>query len=482
MEECFVKFEQDLTELSAINLAKVIKEKKITVVEVIETFLTKIDKINPEINAFCTIMYEEARTAAKQADLAIEQGNSLGPLHGVPVAIKDMTPVKGVRLTLGSKLYENNIADFDSIVVERIKGAGGIIIGKTNTPEFAHKGTTDNAVFGPTLNPWDTRYIPGGSSGGSAAAVAAGLVPIAEGTDGGGSIRVPASLCGVFGFKPSFGRIPLDVFGPFNTHSPFLQFGPLSKSVEDSALLYDIMKGFSSVDPFVTEGGKDALPELEIDISELKVAYSSDFGYFEVDKEIQKACNIAVDTFKKIGCQVDEVDLNFEDPVENLENTWFDLWSGIFATSYGDLPKEKFSLLDPDVQGFIEHAKSLSIMDYLKSNDARKEAWNKIQFILDEYDVLITPTTAISAYKYKEGVPETINGKEINPILGLYLTYPLNITGHPAATAPIGLSSEGLPLGLQIIGSRLDDVKVLQVSRALEKAQPWIESYNKLRL
>lgn len=472
----------DITELSAVKLAELIRSKEILPTEVIEIFLQKIDRINPKINAFCTVMYDEAREAANKADHAIKSGQPLGPLHGVPVAIKDMTPVKDVRLTLGSKLFENNIAGEDSIVVKRIKKAGGIIIGKTNTPEFAHKGTTDNFVFGKTLNPWNTDYIPGGSSGGSTVAVAAGLVPIAEGTDGGGSIRVPASLCGVFGFKPSYGKIPLDVFGPFNSHSPFLHFGPISRTVEDSALLYDVMKGVSDVDPFVTEGGQDAYPHLEKNMSNLKIAYSPDLGYFEVDKEIQAACNQTVEHLKNLGCQVDIVNPSYEDPVNNLENTWFDLWSGIFETAYGDLPEEKFDMLDPDVQGFIKHAKSLSLSDYLQSNNNRKEAWNKTQAILNQYDVLLTPTTAIPAYKYDDGVPETINDKPINPILGLYLTYPFNITGHPAATVPIGLSSEELPLGLQIIGSRLDDVKVLQVSRVIEKLQPWIESYQKINL
>lgn len=473
---------RDVTVMSAVELAEEIRNQKVTVVEVIERFLNKIDEINPKVNAFCTVMYEEARRDAVEADRVIAEGKPVGPLHGVPVAIKDMTPVKDVRFTLGSKLYENQIADQDSVVVTRLREAGAIIIGKTNTPEFAHKGTTDNFVFGPTLNPWDVERTPGGSSGGSAVAVAARLVPIAEGTDGGGSIRVPASFCGVFGFKPSYGRIPLDAFGPFSAHSPFLHFGPISRTVEDAALMYDIMKGYSPVDPFVTEGGEDATGKLDIDLSQLKIAYSPDFGYFEVDNDIRRICDETIARFEAAGATVDRIDPDFDNPEENIEEAWYDLWCGIFATSYADLEEEQFQKLDPHVQAFIEHARQLPLVDYLKSNDARKDAWNKIQNILNTYDVLVTATTGIPAYKYKDGVPSTINDKEINQMLGPFLTYPLNMTGHPASTAPIGLSKEGLPIGLQIIGSRLDDVKVLQVSNAIERLKPWADSYDKIQL
>jgi len=473
---------KDLTWKSAIELADMVKRREITVTELTSIFLDKIEKVNPKINAFCTIMRDEAMEQAKRADEMIEKGEPLGPLHGVPIAIKDLTPVKGVRYTLGSKLFEDQIADYDAVIVKRIKEAGGIIVGKTNTPEFGHKGTTDNLVFGATKNPWDTSRISGGSSGGSAAAVAAGLVPLAEGTDGGGSIRIPAALCGVFGFKPTYGSIPMDVFGSFSSNAPYLHFGPISRDVDDAALFYDVVKGGDSADPYSLHGGQDTFENLEVDVSNLKIAYSPDLGYFEVDPDVRNACENAAKQFEKLGCTVDTVNPDFENPIENIEKPWFDLWCGLIASFYADLPDEQFSLLDPKVQEFIKIGTELTAMDYLKSNIARDETWLKLKEILDEYDAIITPTTAIPAFSLNKWGPKEINGKKINPMHGWFLTYPINLTGHPTSSVPVGFSSDNLPIGMQIIGNRLDDLKVLQLSRAFERAHKWQDSYKELKL
>lgn len=471
---------RDITWRSAIELAEMIKRREVSVTELTSIFLEKIEKVNPKINAFCTIMKDEAMEQAKEADDMVRNGEPLGPLHGVPVAIKDLTPVKGVRYTLGSKLFENQIADRDAVVVKRIRQAGGIIIGKTNTPEFGHKGTTDNLVFGATRNPWDTSKTPGGSSGGSAAAVAAGLVPIAEGTDGGGSIRIPSALCGVFGFKPTYGRVPMDVFGTFSSNAPYLHFGPITRDVADAALLYDIIKGHNSADPYSIDGGENTFENLEVDVSDLKIAYSPNLGFFEIDKEVEAVCENAAKTFESLGCKVDLINPNFSDPKETVEKVWFDLWCGLIASFYSDLPEDQLSLLEPKVQEFIKLGTELTAMDYMKANIAREETWLKLKEILDEYDAIITPTTAIPAFSLDIWGPEEINGKKINPMHGWFLTYPINLTGHPTASVPVGFSSEGLPIGMQIVGNRLDDLKVLQLSRAFERIQNWKESYQKI--
>lgn len=241
-----------LSNMTVVETIILIKEKKISPVEVVKSFLDEIDSKNPEINAFCTVVHDEALREAKRYEEEIIKNGDVGPLYGLPVAIKDLTLTKGIRTTFGSKVFENFIPDRDSIVVERIKKAGGIILGKTNTPEFGHKGTTDNMIFGATKNPHDPGLTTGGSSGGSAAAVAGGMIPFAEGSDGGGSIRIPASLCGVFGLKPTYGRIPNDTDEKnlFATQNPFIHHGPISKTVEDGALLFEIMKGPHPVDPF----------------------------------------------------------------------------------------------------------------------------------------------------------------------------------------------------------------------------------------
>lgn len=473
---------QDITMMSAIQLAQCIREQQITVVEVVTTFLEKIDRINPKINAFVTIMRDEALQQAHEADQAIANGQPLGVIHGVPVAIKDLTPVKDVRYTMGSKLFEHQIADRDAIVVERIRAAGGIIIGKTNTPEFGHKGTTDNLVFGASRNPWHLDRITGGSSGGSSAAVAAGLVPLAEGTDGGGSIRIPAALCGVFGYKPTYGKIPMDIFGPFSSQAPFLHYGPIARTVEDATLLYDIMAGPDTSDAFTTEPHQAVYPVLEQDISSLKVAYSKDFGFFNVTSEVQQACDQAAETFRTLGCQVDDVTFAFEQPKENIEQVWFDLWCGLLASSFHDLPPAQMALLEPKVQEWIALGAEMSATEYLKAYNDRDQTFNALKKVLDEYDVIITPTTAMTAFPIAIWGPEEINGEAINPMHGWFLTYLLNLTGHPAASLPVGFDQEGLPIGLQIIGNRLDDATVLQASRAFERVANWYTSYEKIQL
>lgn len=460
---------EELTQLTAAELAAIIRDRQVSAQEVTESHLRRIDRLNPRINAFCTVLHEKALTAAKAADVAMMSGRTIGKLHGLPIGLKDLTPTKGVRTTRGSRLFADYVPNKDAVLVQRIKAAGGIIIGKTNTPEFGHKGITDNLIFGATRNPWDLSRVAGGSSGGSAAAVAAGLVPLAEGSDGAGSIRIPASMCGVFGFKPTYGRVP-DVLGAFSSHSPFFHNGPITRSVEDAALLYQAMAGADPSDPFSLPYSEEDSDSLEMDVSGLRVAYSPDLDYFQVAADVRQACADAADTFAGLGCQVDEFEMGLD---IDIEYQFMTLWSAKLASTYSNLSEAELGLLEPKVQELIADGKRLSAVDYGHANLARERLWNRLCAVYQDYDLILCPTTAVAAFPSGQDAPHEINGKAINPLIGWFLTYPFNLTGHPAASVPCGLSADGLPVGLQIIGRRLEDRRVLRAARAFERIRPW---------
>ena len=461
---------------SATELAYLIRSREVSPVEVMKATLERIDEINPKLNAFVT-MNEHALAEAKLAEEAVMKGEPLGLLHGVPVGIKDMTPTKGIRTTMGSRLLEHNVPDRDAVYVQRLKGAGAVVVGKTNTPEFGYKGTTDNLVFGTTRNPWLLDRTPGGSSGGSAAAVAAGLVPIAEGGDGGGSIRIPAAFCGIYGFKPSFGRIPSDILSGFAGTSPFLHFGTLSRTVADSALMYQIGAGEHMIDPFSLKNEQDVFAELENGVKGMKIAYTRDFGFIPVNPEVVAATDRAVELFRALGAEVEEVDLALDNPQANLFDSWNTQWIALLTNGFGDLPPEQMALLDPNVQAFIKQGLKMSAFQLTRANTARDMLWNKTKELFDKYDALISPTTCCTAFPTSILGPTEIEGVAVDPLYGWFLTYPFNLTGQPAASIPCGFDSEGLPIGLQIACQRFEDAKLLRISRAFELIAPWADKH-----
>lgn len=460
---------EELTQLTATELAVLLHTRQVTAEEVTESHLQRIDRLNPKLNAFCTVSHEQALAAAKHADKAMAKNGALGTLHGLPIGLKDLTPTKGVRTTRGSRLFSDYVPTEDAVLVQRIKAAGGIIIGKTNTPEFGHKGVTDNLIFGPTCNPWDLSRIAGGSSGGSAAAVAAGLVPLAEASDGAGSIRIPASMCGVFGFKPTYGRVP-DVLGAFSSHAPFFHNGPISRSVDDAALLYRAMAGVASSDPFSLPYRKEDDTSLEAHIGGLRIAYSPDLDYFQVNADIRQACTTAAGAFLDLGCQVDEISIGWD---KGLEHQFMTLWRAKLASTYSNLSGAELELLEPKVQDLIADGKRLSAVDYGRANLAREQVWSRLCAIFQDYDLLLCPTTAVAAFPIEQNAPSEINGVTIDPLIGWFLTYPFNLTGNPAVSIPCGLSADRLPVGMQIIGPRLKDWLVLRAARAFESIHPW---------
>ncbi len=465
----------DLCYLPAAVLAGLIREKKVSPVEVVKAFLDRIDRVNPLVNAYCTVAREAALEDAREAERAVMSGTAGGPLHGVPVAVKDLTPTAGIRTTFGSKIFENHVPIKDSVFVERVKSAGGIILGKTNTPEFGHKAVTDNILFGHTRNPWNLKCVAGGSSGGSAAAVSAGLAPLAEGSDGGGSVRIPAAACGVYGLKPSFGRIPMDaITSRFSITTPFLHYGVIARNVADAALFLSVVSGPDSRDPFsLPRTGEDFTRAAGEEVKGLRIAFSPDLGYFAVAREVREAAQRAAGVFAGAGCVVEEADPGFSNPLETVLGVFNQMWCVHFAAFYREYLEEWDRHLSPGVKAMVRVGASVPAVEYKRLDFMRQEVWNKIEAVLARYDLIITPTLAVPAFGIGVPGPAEIEGRAVDPYTGWFLTYPFNLTGHPAASIPCGLSRDGLPLGLQIIGRRFDEFTVLKASALFERVGPW---------
>ncbi|MEM2134114.1 MAG: amidase family protein [Candidatus Jordarchaeaceae archaeon] len=461
--------EGEIVWMSALELSKAIRDGELSPVDVVDAFFKRIEKVNPEINAFVTLTEENARKEAEAAEKAVKSRKTLGPLHGVPVAIKDNMPVKGIRTTWGSKLYENYFPKEDYVLVERLRSSGAIIIGKTNLPEFGLIGITDNAVFGVTRNPWDKTRTCGGSSGGSAAAVAAGLCPIAVGNDWGGSLRTPASFCGVFGFKPHLGRIPRWPQLPgFET---LAVEGPITRTVADAALMLDVMAGPDSRDYLsLPPPGVNYLKNLEEGVKGRKFAFSPDLGYAIVEPEVEEIVRRAAFSFTDMGCVVEEVKLNLIDMGADFVSVEV---SSIVA-AMGDRMEEWKKVCYKPYLDFLWLADHIKATDYCKIEYRRKELWDRLRRVFEKYDFLLTPTNAVPPFKIDVGLgPNEIAGRPVGPTGWTAFTFPFNFTHIPAASVPCGYTKEGLPVGLQIVGNRFDELGVLQASRAFEKNFPW---------
>jgi aspartyl-tRNA(Asn)/glutamyl-tRNA(Gln) amidotransferase subunit A len=370
-------------------------------------------------------------------------------------------------------MYENFIPDEDAVSVERLKKAGAVIIGKTNAPEFGLIPVTDNLVFGQTRNPWNATKNSGGSSGGAAAAVASGMGPLASGSDGGGSIRIPSSLCGVYGLKPSFGRVPSYHPG-FHGWETVACEGPITRTVSDAALMLDVISGPDGRD-------RSSLPTVNVryletvdnGIAGSRMAYSPDLGYAVVDPEVEKLTRKAAFSFKELGCMVTEIK-------PDLFDMQFELTTMVVAetiTANEQHLEEWKQEIYPVYAGYLELEGTISIRDVVRVQYRRDELWEKMRRIFKNYDFLLTPTTAIPAFELEEGTigPTEIAGQTVGPVGWIAFTYPFNYTGQPAASVPCGFTKDGLPVGFQIVGDRYDDEGVLKASRAFEKAFPWQE-------
>lgn len=460
----------DICWKSGVELAYDIRKRRVSPVEVVGAYLDRIQKINPLINAIVTLTEDLAMSEAKTAEEKLYSGEELGLLHGVPVIIKDNVFTRGIKTTFGSRLMENFIPEEDSILVERLKAAGAIILGKTNLSEFALLPITDNLVFGPTRNPWNLKKTSGGSSGGSAAAVAAGLSPMATGNDAGGSIRIPASLCGVFGLKPSFGRVPC--YPKLNGWGTLLHEGPIARTVADAAMMLQIMAGPDERDLFtLPESNTNYVDSLDIGVKGLKVAYSPDLGYAAVDPEIKAITCKSSHVFKELGCHVEEVNLGLPDMLDALQLL---VTAGVITANEEKLI-EWGEKIYPALRPIFSKALTINWNDLVKIQFRKEEIWEILRCIFEKYDLLLTPTSAVAAFDVAEGYigPHVIGGKKVRQLSWIAFTYPFNFTGQPAASVPCGFTSEGLPVGLQIVGKRYNELTVLRASAAFEEARPW---------
>ena len=453
----------------AWELAQLIRKKILSPVELMKITLARIEAVNPVINTFVSLRPNRALAEAKRIEAQIEKGVSPGPLAGIPIGVKDLEDVEGMVTSFGSIPYKDHVAEQDSIQVARLRRAGAIIIGKTNTPEFGFTGFTKNRLHGVTRNPWNHERTPGGSSGGSAAAVAGGMVPIATGSDAGGSIRIPACYSGCFGIKPTFGRIPM---GP-KEHLHMTRtwtLGPLTRTVSDAALYMDCTAGDHPADPeSLARPCTSYLESLKTQPVVLKIGFSPDLGYARVQKDVMTVVEKSVSTFEKLGHQVEI----WKGPLPDVSRTWSDLMNWEL---YGQLSEDLENIrpeLGRTLVRSLDSVKNLSFQDHLNNQRIRTKL-NKILWeFFSDFDLLLTPTMPTEAFAAKGPPPAEIDGKAI-PLLGaVAFTYPFNLSGHPAATVPAGRTESGLPAGLQIIGPRHHDARVLHAAYQYEQASPW---------
>jgi amidase/aspartyl-tRNA(Asn)/glutamyl-tRNA(Gln) amidotransferase subunit A len=484
----------ELAYVSATDLAAKVRRRELSPVDLVEATIERIEERNPSINAFVFKGYDDARAAAKAAEQAVMSGAELGPLHGVPTAIKDLFDFKpGWKSTFGGiRALKDNVIDAYCIFAERVEAAGAILVGKTNSPVMGFRGTCDNYLFGPTSTPFDVSRNSGGSSGGGAAAVADGLVPFAEGTDGGGSIRIPASFCGVYGYKASFGRTPCvlrpDAFGGI---TPFIHEGPISRTVEDAALALTALAGYHPADPFSLDETIDFTAATRRSIKGFRIAYSPDLDVYPVDPRVAEVVRRAVDAFAEAGATVEEVKLGIERDQMELADLWCALIMPLnvatietFKAHGLDILRDHPDDLPPDYRDWLERGYKLSAQDAIANQAVRTEVYDAVQRVLWNHDLLVSPTLAClppeNASDGDTKGPAEINGVKMNRLIGWCMTYFANYTGHPAASVPAGLA-DGLPVGMQIMGRRYADVDVLAASAVFERLRPWADTYDACR-
>ena len=460
----------ELSWLPATTLAGMIRRKKVSPVEVVNAILARIEALNPVLNAFVTLTADQARREARAAERALgKRGARLGPLHGVPFSVKDLVITRGVRTTFGSPLYRDNVPTEDAPIVARLKAAGGIMLGKTNTPTMGWIGATHNLLFGITRNPWNLDRTPGGSSGGASAAAAAGMGPLHVGTDGGGSIRIPASCTGIFGFKASYGRIPVY---PASGAWSLSHVGPMTRTVADAALMMNVCAGPDERDPASLPAERvDYVRALRGSLKGLRLAWSDDLGFAEVvDPEVAAVCARAARTFRDLGCRVEEVTPRWPSPFE----AWSEIFCGGIATRlapYLDRRTEIDAGLAKIIDGTLRNPPTKYVQAWLD----RLAWWQHPRAFFEKYDLLLTPTIACPPFKVGLDNPSEIAGRPVVPYAWLPFTYPFNLTGQPAASVPCGFTGDGLPVGLQIVGRRFADVAVLQAAAAFERLRPWAD-------
>jgi aspartyl-tRNA(Asn)/glutamyl-tRNA(Gln) amidotransferase subunit A len=462
---------RDLVWMPAHAVAAAVRRRELSPLEVVDAALARIAEHDRETNAFCALRAEEAREEARALERRLGRGEDPGPLAGVPFGVKDEQDVAGMATTYGSVPYRDHVVTRDSTIVARLRAAGAIPIGKTNLPEFGSTAFTKNRLFGVTRNPWNLERTPGGSSGGSSAAVAAGLVPLATGGDGGGSIRIPASYTGIFGMKPTFGRVPR---GPlmFRDWVDTISRGPMTRSVTDAALVLDAVAGHDPLDPdSLPHPGHSYLDRLDAPPRGLRVAYSATLGYGRVDADVRREVEAAV------GVLADVLGVEVEPISDRLTDCGFG-WAMLNCF-------EQHAKLAPVIEqhrnewgrGYLrglDHGGRLTAADIGTHQRDRLRLVEEVAAIFARFDLLLTPTVPTTAFPAGGPMPSIIDGAAIdNPIHAVAFSYPFNLTGHPACTVRAGLGDDGLPVGLQLVTERHQDHLLLRVARAFEQARPF---------
>lgn len=452
--------------LSAAELVRLVRAKELSVREMVESHLARIERFNPQVNAVVTLTAEQAMDRAHAADDALARGEEVGPLVGLPVAHKDLVPTKGVRTTFGSLVYKDFVPDHDALVVERLKKAGAISLGKTNTPEFGAGSQTFNEIFGETLNPYDPATTCGGSSGGAAVALACGMVPIADGSDMGGSLRNPASFCNVVGFRPSPGRVP-----SWPDPTPWLSLsvdGPMARTVEDTALMLSAIAGPDPRCPAsITEPGTLFMGPLERDFGGVRLAWSRDLGGLPVDPRVTAVLEEHRSIFESLGCAVEEAEPDFAgaDEVFQVLRAWR------YELAYGELLAHHREEMKDTVVWNIEEGTRLSGPQLGRAERMRTELFHRVRTFMQPYEFLVAPVSQVPPFDVKQRYVTEIAGERMETYIDwMRSCYYVSVTGLPAVSVPCGFTPEGLPVGVQIVGRYRDDYGVLQLAHAFEGA------------
>lgn len=451
----------------AVQLTAMIRDRDVSAAEVMTAFLSQIERVNPKVNAICTFVGEEAALrSAREADERLAKGQTLGPLHGLPHAVKDLVPTAGIRTTFGSRIYRDFIPDGDDLIVERLKAAGAIIIGKTNVPEFGAGSQTFNEIFGRTLNPYDLTRTCGGSSGGAAVALACGMVPLADGSDLGGSLRNPAGYCNVVGFRTAPGRVP--VYPSVSGSSPFAVEGPMARSVEDVALLLSVLAG---PDPRASlsleEPGSIFSRPLERDFRGTNIAWSRNLGRYPVQPVVNEVCDRARPIFAELGCQVEDGEPDFRDVDEIFQV----LRSWAYAQTRGQDLRRHRDLIKDTVVWNIEQGLKLTPLDLARADTKQLQLARRVTEFMQNYEFLILPVSQVAPFPVEIDWVREINGTRMETYIDWMATcYAITVTGLPAISVPCGFTNDGLPVGLQIVGRHQREFEVLQLAFAFEQA------------
>jgi aspartyl-tRNA(Asn)/glutamyl-tRNA(Gln) amidotransferase subunit A len=439
----------DLAFTPATELVGLIRARKLSPVELTRAVLERIERLNPTLNAFCTVTADSALAAARRAEQAVMSGEPLGPIHGLPFSVKDLALTKGVPTKFGSHIFASRVGEVDAPYVRRLHEAGGIMVGKTTSPEFGWKALGDSPLTGITRNPWNTNVTTGGSSAGAGAAAAAGLGPLHQGSDGAGSIRIPSAFCGIVGVKANYGRVPL---WPVSNNDYATHAGPMTRTVADAALMLGVMAGPDSMDATALDATPpDYLGLLDRGVKGLMIAYSPDLGGLRVDPDVASVVAAAARAFESLGARVEEVKPGFADSHDMIRL----LWGAHYIGNYGQFLDEWRDRMDPGLVACMDEATRWSAQDYVAMRGRKIGYWDSVRPLFERHDLLLTPTTSVAAFEVGRLNPMGWPQYAWDWFPWASFSYPFNFTGQPAATVPAGFTPGGLPVGLQIVGRRL---------------------------